>query len=86
MRLTHSIVLLIALGTGTAAAQSLAPREQRIRTSIVAGFDDAVTLLERAVNTSSGTLNQPGVRAVGQIFRQQFDALASPPAGLPAAC
>ena len=75
MRTTRSILLLITLGTRTASAQSLAPREQRIRASIAAGFDDAVTLLEQAVNTSSGTFNPAGVRAVGQIFRRQFDVL-----------
>ena len=75
MRINLLIALAIAIATGPAAAQTLAPREQRVRADVAAAFDDAVKLLERAVNTSSGTLNAAGVRAVGVVFRQQFDAL-----------
>lgn len=75
MRIPHPLLLLAVLGAGPVSAQSLSSREQRIRTQVAAGFDDAVALLERAVNTSSGTFNVAGVRAVGQIFRQQFDAM-----------
>jgi glutamate carboxypeptidase len=35
----------------------------------------ALTLLEQVVNINSGTQNFKGVRAVGKIFQQQFDAL-----------
>jgi glutamate carboxypeptidase len=35
----------------------------------------ALTLLEQVVNINSGTQNFEGVRAVGKIFQQQFDAL-----------
>lgn len=35
----------------------------------------AVQLLERAVNINSGTLNLEGVRAVGSLFQEQFEAL-----------
>lgn len=37
--------------------------------------DAAVALLERVVNLNSGTLNLPGVRAVGDVFRAELDAL-----------
>lgn len=35
----------------------------------------ALALLERAVNINSGTQNFKGVRAVGDLFRKEFDAL-----------
>ena len=37
--------------------------------------DDALALLERVVNINSGTQNLAGVRAVGDVFRAEFDAL-----------
>ena len=36
---------------------------------------DALALLEKAVNINSGTHNFAGVRAVGDLFRKEFDAL-----------
>jgi glutamate carboxypeptidase len=36
---------------------------------------DAVALLEHVVNINSGTMNFPGVRAVGAAFRAELDAL-----------
>lgn len=74
MRIPLLLLASAALGAPV-AAQSLSGREQRVRAGVAAGLDESVALLERAVNTSSGTFNTAGVRAVGQIFRQQFDAL-----------
>jgi len=37
--------------------------------------EEAIALLERVVNINSGTLNPVGVKAVGQIFREELDAL-----------
>src|SRR5262249_41843553 len=36
---------------------------------------DALALLEKVVNVNSGTQNLEGVRAVGAVFRAEFDAL-----------
>jgi glutamate carboxypeptidase len=36
---------------------------------------DALTLLEKVVNINSGTQNFAGIRDVGKVFTQQFDAL-----------
>jgi glutamate carboxypeptidase len=59
----------------TAAAADLSPTEQRIVAEVKAQSADAISLLERSVNINSGTMNLPGVRAVGQLFRQEFDQL-----------
>ncbi len=63
-----------------AAGQAGAPAhlsgdEQKIVQYIDAHNGDALTFLERVVNINSGTENLAGVREVGRIFREQFDAL-----------
>jgi glutamate carboxypeptidase len=58
-----------------AAAGELSPAELRIVAEVKAQSADAVDLLERSVNINSGTLNLAGVRAVGQLFRHEFDRL-----------
>lgn len=58
-----------------AAAQIIATPERAIVAAVDAGNADALALLEQAVNTNSGTHNFAGVRAVGDLFRKQFDAL-----------
>ena len=49
--------------------------ERSIVTAVDAGNAPALALLEKAVNINSGTHNFPGVRAVGDVFRQEFTAL-----------
>ena len=62
------ILLLVTL-------QISAAPERAIVSAVDAGNARALALLERAVNINSGTHNFAGVRAVGDLFRQQFDAL-----------
>jgi glutamate carboxypeptidase len=68
-------LLLSTALTGAATAQPLTDREARTRGYIARHLDDAVALLERTVNIGSGTLNVGGVRAVGDVFRAELDAL-----------
>jgi glutamate carboxypeptidase len=69
--------LFIPLGgtMGIAAAQTLDPVEQRIVAEVKAHSPQALDLLKQSVLINSGTMNLQGVRAVGQLFRTQFDAL-----------
>jgi glutamate carboxypeptidase len=57
------------------AMQVSAPVERAIVSAVDAGNADALALLEKAVNINSGTHNFAGVRAVGDLFRGEFDAL-----------
>jgi len=57
------------------AAQSLSPIERRIVAAVDARTPEAVALLERAVNINSGSMNPEGVRAVGEVYRAELDAL-----------
>ena len=58
-----------------ALSQISSPAERAIVTAVDAGNADALDLLEKAVNINSGTHNFPGVRAVGALFRREFDQL-----------
>lgn len=56
-------------------AQSLSPEEKRIVAHIDAHLDKAFALLEKSVNIESPTQNNEGVKKVGALFQQEFDAL-----------
>src|SRR3982751_622447 len=63
---------------GLAAAASLQltlPGARAIVTAVDAGNGDALAFLKTTDNTNSGTHNFAGVRAVGDLFRKEFDAL-----------
>ena len=66
--------LLLPFLAAVAMQISSAP-ERAIVAAVDAGNADALALLEKAVNINSGTHNFPGVRAVGALFRHEFDAL-----------
>ena len=59
----------------TRRRRELSPIEQRIVAEVKAQSAEALGLLERSVNINSGTMNHAGVRAVGKLFRQEFDQL-----------
>ncbi|HXV91558.1 MAG TPA: M20/M25/M40 family metallo-hydrolase [Gemmatimonadales bacterium] len=69
-----ALCLLAALAAGPLPAQTDRV-EQRMVRAVDARRDSAVALLERAVNLNSGTLNLAGVRAVGDLFQSELDAL-----------
>jgi glutamate carboxypeptidase len=55
--------------------QQLSPVEQQIVAEIHAHAPQALELLRQSVLINSGTMNHQGVRAVGKLFRDQFDTL-----------
>jgi glutamate carboxypeptidase len=59
----------------SANAVELTPEEQRMADWIDAHAEDAIALLEETVNIGSGTMNQDGVRAVGDVMRRELDGL-----------
>jgi glutamate carboxypeptidase len=58
-----------------AAAAPLSPTEQAVAHYIDTHDAEARALLTRVVNINSGTENLAGVRAVGDVFRKEFDNL-----------
>ena len=68
-------VTMVVTLSGAIAAQELSPVEQAIVTHVESHAAGAETLLEQIVNMNSGTMNHVGIREVGLILRQEFDAL-----------
>jgi glutamate carboxypeptidase len=69
-------LILLALALLSAPAQAkLAPAEQRIVKTVDAEQGRTVALLERLVNQNSGSLNLPGVEAVGRMMRAELEPL-----------
>ena len=66
---------LVAAVLVASAAQLSQPVETRIVEAIDANNGDALSLLEKVVNINSGSQNLAGVKAVGDVFRAEFDAL-----------
>src|SRR5919108_4261656 len=58
-----------------AVLQPSAPPERAMTAYIDAHNDEALALLEKVVNINSGSMNLRGVRAVGDVFKGEFDAL-----------
>jgi len=75
-----SVFLSIFLVSGCiASAPSVAAELDPVEAKIIAAVDadqaHAVALLEKVININSGTMNFAGVRRVGQVFQDEFDAL-----------
>ena len=70
-RLVIAPLLFGCLGS----ALALDDTELGIVAAVDTGMADALTLLERSVNINSGTMNFAGVRAVGDLFQAELDAL-----------
>lgn len=66
---------LVLTATTHVTAQTLSVVERRIATEVDARAEEAIELLERAVNINSGSMNFEGVRATGVLFREEFNAL-----------
>ena len=69
------VVAAMPFAPSPAAQASLTPEESRIIAFVDKSNAEALALLERVVNINSGTQNFAGVRAVGKVFQQEFDAL-----------
>jgi glutamate carboxypeptidase len=68
MRLTFLLLVM-------AVSQVSSAPERAIVSAVDGSGAEALGLLEKAVNINSGTHNFAGVRAVGDLFRKEFDAL-----------
>ncbi|GAA0650559.1 M20/M25/M40 family metallo-hydrolase [Brevundimonas lenta] len=73
MRLVLAALLLFALPTAAAAQSN--PAEQTMMQTVQSEHDRHIALLERMVNQNSGSLNLPGVRAVGDMVRTELEPL-----------
>jgi glutamate carboxypeptidase len=74
--LTYALVLLgVFVEPPSLFCQNLSNDERKMALYLDAHAEEAISLLERVVNINSGTMNHAGVRAVGEIFREELGAL-----------
>lgn len=75
MRILFVLIGLSLFGYDIAPAAQHVPTERQIVQYVDAHRAEARWLLERVVNINSGTMNLGGVRAVGDVFRAELEAL-----------
>ncbi|MGI9548219.1 MAG: M20/M25/M40 family metallo-hydrolase [Flavobacteriaceae bacterium] len=75
MRLILLICLCILFSWQPAQSQRLSKTEKKILKTIEQNNDEAIAFLEKVVNMNSGTLNLEGVRHVGEVFADAFEAI-----------
>ena len=68
-------VVFATMISSPSAQGPLSADESRLIATIEKNNPEALNLLERVVNINSGTQNFAGVREVGKVFQQAFDAL-----------
>ncbi|MGZ9114238.1 MAG: M20/M25/M40 family metallo-hydrolase, partial [Brevundimonas sp.] len=73
MRLFLAVLMLFALPAAVQAQPSRA--ERTMMQTVTQEHDRHIALLERMVNQNSGSLNLPGVRAVGDMVRTELEPL-----------
>lgn len=69
------IAAALLLGTSSLAHAALSPAERKIGTTVEAGYEPSIALLEKLVNQNSGSMNFVGVKAVADMLRPEFEAL-----------
>ena len=69
-----ALAAVLALGA-TPLAAALTPAERRMTATVDAEQARTLALLETLVNQNSGSLNVPGVTAVGRMMRTEFESL-----------
>jgi glutamate carboxypeptidase len=74
-RLLLAATILSMISASTHAQGKLTADESRLVAFVDKSNSEALALLERVVNINSGTQNFAGVREVGKIFQQEFEAL-----------
>jgi len=75
MWLKHLITSIALIVTCSITAQKLSRTEKKIVSSIEKNNSEAIQFLEKVVNINSGTLNAEGVKEVGMVFKDAFDAI-----------
>ncbi|MBA3511210.1 M20/M25/M40 family metallo-hydrolase [Sphingomonas sp.] len=73
--LIRTLCAVFALALSAPATAQLNTAEQRMIQTVDAEQQRTVTMLERWVNQNSGTMNFPGVKAVGEMLRAELAPL-----------
>lgn len=71
----YCLFLLCTLVSFSISAQRLSKTERKIVAKAKAYDQESIAFLEKVVNLNSGTMNLEGVRAVGDVFGNAFQAI-----------
>ncbi|WP_422081533.1 M20/M25/M40 family metallo-hydrolase [Ulvibacterium sp.] len=71
----YPLLLLLGFLSLALHSQKLKRTEKKIIASVERNNTAAIDFLEKVVNINSGTLNLEGVKKVGEVFQNEFDAL-----------
>ena len=74
MPLRHSLIAALSLALATPAVAAPSPAETVMLKTVDAEQARTLSLLGKLVNQNSGSLNLPGVAAVGRMMRAEFEA------------
>ncbi|MGB2398405.1 MAG: M20/M25/M40 family metallo-hydrolase [Flavobacteriaceae bacterium] len=69
------MAFLLIGGVKSLQAQKLSRTEKKIVEKVKSYEDESIAFLEKVVNINSGTMNLSGVREVGRVFQQAFNAI-----------
>ena len=69
------LLFCVLLSFQVALAQKLSRTEKKIAAAVTRNAPEAISFLEEVVNINSGTLNLDGVRAVGDVFAEEFEGI-----------
>lgn len=69
------MAFLLTGGVKSLQAQKLSRTEKKIVEKVKSYEDESIAFLEKVVNINSGTMNLSGVREVGRVFQQAFNAI-----------
>lgn len=69
------LFFLLAFLSVSVSGQKLDRSEKRLLKTIENNNEDAIAFLKKVVNMNSGTLNAEGVKGVGMVFNQAFEAI-----------
>lgn len=75
MKKTLQILAFCLLPAFSFAQQKLAKDEQKLLELVDKNYQETLALLEEVININSGSLNQEGVRKVGQVFEREFQKI-----------
>lgn len=74
-KVLKNLLIIFIIWANIAVADELSITEKNIVNYVDTQQEEQLKFLERVVNINSGTLNFQGVRAVGDIFKKEFEQL-----------
>lgn len=75
MKFKHVFLAYILLSSTLCKAQGLDNNERKLIEIVRKNYDKTLNTLIEVVNINSGTLNSEGVKAVGNVFKREFDKI-----------